>query len=115
MNSLIEDSLIKNLKTAFPNSRIFSGKVIQGTLPKDIIYNDVLDEIKPCLGSVAHERHTIVSVSLLGTTATVLLNTLIKAVSFFTIDDLIIYPDSLNIQIENGNISILLDISHVEP
>ena len=113
MNANIEKAMIANLVKKFPSSKIYTGKLVQGVKPTDIIVNTVEDEIVVLQGSPLRERTTIASVSYVNPTEDIT-DDLVDCLQIFETEIDTVYSTSINIQDEDGLTQALVTFTHLE-
>ncbi len=113
MNTFVETAIISNLKDAFPNAIVYTGKVIQGVKPNDIILNSVSDEFEVLLGSPLRLRRTSASVSIVNPSENVT-DTLVSSLQSFNTENGLIFADTIDISDEDGLIIALVSFIHLE-
>lgn len=113
MNQQIETAIISNLKTAFPTARIFTGKVVQGITPTDIIVNTVYDNVNIFKGSIYRQReltYSVTRVSPVDGDYDLLVNALKK----LTVNSFDYFPDSINADYTDDTLQVLVEMKHLE-
>lgn len=112
MNKFIESAIISNVKTQFPTSKVYTGKVVAGIQPNDIVINTVTDNLSLAQSNY-RSRHTVISVSMVQPTEDVI-DTLVACLQSFTAEGVTHYPDSLEAEDEDSVIRVLIDLTHIE-
>lgn len=113
MNKGVETSIIANLQSKFPSSRIFTGLVIQGIQATDIVVNCVYDEIFLKRGHRYYQRHSIIKVTYLSPDENTRDN-LIACLQHFVANGVDVYPEELDVEEVDDTMEVLLDLTHLE-
>jgi hypothetical protein len=113
MNSIIETAVISNLKSKFPSSMIFTGMVVQGIQPDNIIVNTVMDVFNVSLG-IYKQRVSSISVTVISPTSDTVVDDLINCLSAFTVDGETYFPEALEVSKSDDTVQVIFDLTYLE-
>jgi hypothetical protein len=116
VNSLIEDAVIANLVATFPSPIIYTGKVVEGVQPDDIIVNTVLDNVQTFRGVKIRQRNVFIQVTVINPTqdSTVVADMLVSCLQAIDASGTIHYPTSININRDDDKVQALANLVYME-
>ena len=112
MNKFIESTIISNLKSQFPDSKVYTGKVVEGVTPDSIILNTIDDNFE-LTQSNYRVRHSLIAVSVIQPTEDIT-DALVSCLQSFKVDGVSYYPDSLQVENEDDVTRVVIDLTHIE-
>lgn len=112
MNKFIESAVISNIKTQFPTAKVYTGKVIEGVAPDNIIVNTISDNFILAQSNY-RVRNTVIVVSVVEPTEDIT-DELVSCLQSFEANGVTHYPDSLDVENEDDVIRVLIDLTHIE-
>lgn len=112
MNKFIETAVISNIKTKFPDTKVYTGKVIEGVTPDCIIVNTISDRFI-VTESNYRVRHSMIVVTVVQPTEDIT-DELVSCLESFEANGIVHYPDTLDVENEDDAIRVFIDLTHNE-
>ena len=112
MNKSLESAIISNIKTQFPTAKVYTGLMIEGVSPDCFVINTITDNFALAQSNY-RARNTVISVSVIEPTVDIT-DELVSCLQSFVVEDVTVFPDSLEVTNEDDVIRVFIDLTHIE-